>query len=151
MTTFNLEEITQKLSDIKGAQGNIAEEKALGERLSELQGSRNHLSKVQGKINTLKQAAREGGDNISIPFKPNIVQFQSIQNQLQDRLDKFDQDPTNENFMGGNKWNRIAKVAGYNFRMTDIQAAMGIKQLEKLDWMLEERRNIAELKLHHQK
>jgi len=32
---------------------------------------------------------------------------------------------------------------GYNFRMTDVQAAMGIKQLEKLDWMLEERRNIA--------
>ncbi|MCX6250452.1 MAG: DegT/DnrJ/EryC1/StrS family aminotransferase [Bacteroidetes bacterium] len=34
---------------------------------------------------------------------------------------------------------------GYNYRMTDIQAAIGIKQLEKLDWLVEERRKIA----HH--
>lgn len=33
---------------------------------------------------------------------------------------------------------------GYNYRMTDIQAAVGIKQLEKLDWIIEERRIIAE-------
>jgi perosamine synthetase len=32
---------------------------------------------------------------------------------------------------------------GYNYRMTDIQAAVGIKQLEKLDWILEERRKLA--------
>ena len=30
----------------------------------------------------------------------------------------------------------------YNYRMTDIQAAVGIKQLEKLDWLIEERRKI---------
>jgi len=32
---------------------------------------------------------------------------------------------------------------GYNYRMTDIQAAVGIKQLERLDWIIEERRKIA--------
>jgi dTDP-4-amino-4,6-dideoxygalactose transaminase len=32
----------------------------------------------------------------------------------------------------------------YNYRMTDIQAAVGIKQLEKLDWIVEERRKIAQ-------
>jgi len=32
---------------------------------------------------------------------------------------------------------------GYNYRMTDIQAAIGIKQLEKLDWIVAERRKIA--------
>jgi len=32
---------------------------------------------------------------------------------------------------------------GYNYRMTDIQAAVGIKQLEKLDWIVSERRKIA--------
>jgi dTDP-4-amino-4,6-dideoxygalactose transaminase len=32
---------------------------------------------------------------------------------------------------------------GYNYRMTDIQAAVGIKQLEKLNWLIEERRKIA--------
>lgn len=31
---------------------------------------------------------------------------------------------------------------GYNYRMTDIQAAVGIKQLAKLDWIIEERRKI---------
>ena len=33
---------------------------------------------------------------------------------------------------------------GYNYRLTDIQAAVGIKQLEKLDWIVAERRKIAE-------
>jgi perosamine synthetase len=32
---------------------------------------------------------------------------------------------------------------GYNYRMTDIQAAVGIKQLAKLDWIIAERRKIA--------
>ena len=32
---------------------------------------------------------------------------------------------------------------GYNYRMTDIQAAVGIKQLEKLDWIVAERRKLA--------
>ena len=34
---------------------------------------------------------------------------------------------------------------GYNYRMTDIQAAIGIKQLEKLDWLVAERRRIASI------
>jgi dTDP-4-amino-4,6-dideoxygalactose transaminase len=33
---------------------------------------------------------------------------------------------------------------GYNYRMTDIQAAVGIRQLEKLDFIISERRKIAE-------
>ncbi|MBL0109218.1 MAG: DegT/DnrJ/EryC1/StrS family aminotransferase [Ignavibacteria bacterium] len=32
---------------------------------------------------------------------------------------------------------------GYNYRMTDIQAAIGISQLGKLDWIINERRKIA--------
>jgi dTDP-4-amino-4,6-dideoxygalactose transaminase len=32
---------------------------------------------------------------------------------------------------------------GYNYRMTDIQASVGIKQLERLDWIVSERRKIA--------
>jgi perosamine synthetase len=32
---------------------------------------------------------------------------------------------------------------GYNYRMTDIQAAVGIQQLNKLDWIVTERRRIA--------
>jgi perosamine synthetase len=32
---------------------------------------------------------------------------------------------------------------GYNYRMTDIQAAVGIRQLEKLNWIVNERRKIA--------
>lgn len=33
---------------------------------------------------------------------------------------------------------------GYNYRMTDIQAAVGIKQLEKLDFIITERRKVAD-------
>src|SRR5664279_938578 len=32
---------------------------------------------------------------------------------------------------------------GYNYRLTDIQASVGIRQLEKLDWILTRRRRIA--------
>lgn len=32
---------------------------------------------------------------------------------------------------------------GYNYRMTDIQAAVGIHQLARLEWIIEERRKIA--------
>ncbi len=32
---------------------------------------------------------------------------------------------------------------GYNYRLTDIQASVGIKQLEKLDWLIAKRRKIA--------
>jgi dTDP-4-amino-4,6-dideoxygalactose transaminase len=32
---------------------------------------------------------------------------------------------------------------GYNYRMTDIQASVGIKQLEKLEWIVGKRRKIA--------
>jgi Predicted pyridoxal phosphate-dependent enzyme apparently involved in regulation of cell wall biogenesis len=32
---------------------------------------------------------------------------------------------------------------GFNYRLTDIQAAIGIKQLDKLDWIVSERRKIA--------
>jgi perosamine synthetase len=32
---------------------------------------------------------------------------------------------------------------GYNYRLTDIQAAVGIQQLERLDWLVAERRKIA--------
>lgn len=33
---------------------------------------------------------------------------------------------------------------GYNYRLTDIQAAVGIKQLERLDWIIFERSKIAQ-------
>ncbi|PCJ83530.1 MAG: aminotransferase DegT, partial [Flavobacteriales bacterium] len=38
---------------------------------------------------------------------------------------------------------------GYNYRMTDIQASVGIKQLEKLDEIIEKRRTIA-LRYHQE-
>jgi dTDP-4-amino-4,6-dideoxygalactose transaminase len=36
-------------------------------------------------------------------------------------------------------------TTGFNYRMTDIQAAVGIEQLKKLEYMLKERRRIAEI------
>ncbi len=34
-------------------------------------------------------------------------------------------------------------LVGYNYRMTDIQAAVGLEQLKKLDWILTRRRHLA--------
>lgn len=36
------------------------------------------------------------------------------------------------------------ETPGYNYRMTDIQAAMGIEQMKKLDWILQRRRELAQ-------
>jgi perosamine synthetase len=36
-------------------------------------------------------------------------------------------------------------MLGYNYRMTDIQAAIGIAQMKKLDWIINERRNRAQI------
>ncbi len=33
--------------------------------------------------------------------------------------------------------------AGYNYRLSDIQGAMGVAQMEKLDWILEKKRELA--------
>jgi len=41
-------------------------------------------------------------------------------------------------------WERIASLAGYNYRMSDILAAVGIEQLKKLDSLNKRRREIAE-------
>ncbi len=34
-------------------------------------------------------------------------------------------------------------IVGYNYRMTNIQAAIGLAQLERLDWFIERRREVA--------
>lgn len=36
-------------------------------------------------------------------------------------------------------------VAGYNYRMTNLQAAVGLAQLENIEWHLEQRRRVARL------
>jgi UDP-4-amino-4,6-dideoxy-N-acetyl-beta-L-altrosamine transaminase len=42
-------------------------------------------------------------------------------------------------------WFYEQQELGYNYRLTDIQAALGIAQLEKLDYFIERRREIANL------
>lgn len=46
---------------------------------------------------------------------------------------------------GGVKGNFFYRYeeAGYNFRLSDIQGAMGVAQMEKLDWILERKRALA--------
>lgn len=44
---------------------------------------------------------------------------------------------------------REFRVAGFNYRMTDIQAAIGVVQMEKLPEIVKKRREMAELYLHH--
>lgn len=45
---------------------------------------------------------------------------------------------------GTRRGNRFTfEAAGYNYRLSDILAAVGLAQLEKLDWILERRREIA--------
>ncbi|GHU87599.1 UDP-4-amino-4,6-dideoxy-N-acetyl-beta-L-altrosamine transaminase [Deferribacterales bacterium] len=45
----------------------------------------------------------------------------------------------------GESWQRDMVLLGYNYRLPDINCALGISQLKKLDWFLERRRHIAAL------
>ena len=40
------------------------------------------------------------------------------------------------------EWNYEQQILGFNYRMSDIHASLGISQLNKLDKIIEERRNI---------
>ncbi|MFH1700241.1 MAG: UDP-4-amino-4,6-dideoxy-N-acetyl-beta-L-altrosamine transaminase [Candidatus Zixiibacteriota bacterium] len=42
-----------------------------------------------------------------------------------------------------NPWYYEMTELGFNYRLTDIQAALGIQQLKRLDWSLEKRRELA--------
>ena len=43
-----------------------------------------------------------------------------------------------------NDWFYEVVDLGYKYNTTDIQSALGLVQLEKLEWMRDERKNIAE-------
>lgn len=47
-------------------------------------------------------------------------------------------------YTGEGSWYYEVIEAGYKYNMTDIQAALGLAQLEKLEWMWERRKEIAE-------
>jgi dTDP-4-amino-4,6-dideoxygalactose transaminase len=46
---------------------------------------------------------------------------------------------------GDRPWRYVVNELGHNFRMTDAAAAMGISQLKKIDWILAQRRRLAEV------
>jgi perosamine synthetase len=45
--------------------------------------------------------------------------------------------------LGSTKPRFVHKVAAYNFRMTGYQAAMGLAQLAKIEWIIEQKRTLA--------
>ncbi|MGM0779572.1 MAG: UDP-4-amino-4,6-dideoxy-N-acetyl-beta-L-altrosamine transaminase [Bacillota bacterium] len=79
----------------------------------------------------------EGGiiatNNIS--FYEKLIEFRS--HGITRDIKKMKQHPGN--------WYYEMKLLGYNYRMTDIQAALGISQLKKLEYYNEKRKYIAEL------
>lgn len=56
---------------------------------------------------------------------------------------------TYERESAGKPWFRGAGMVGYNFRLTNFQAAMGLAQLKKLDYLNNKRRDIAEIYHKH--
>ena len=78
----------------------------------------------------------EGGmvttNNKKIAKKVRLQRLHGINGDAWDRYQK------------DNEWYYEVIDLGYKYNTTDIQSAMGIVQLEKLEWMRDERKNIAE-------
>lgn len=78
----------------------------------------------------------EGGmvttDNLEIAEKLAIIKAHGISKskKLKEIFDK--------------PWHRVSIIAGYNFRTNEIQAALGIEQMKKLNNMNERRRELAQ-------
>ena len=51
-------------------------------------------------------------------------------------------DPNEFKYKTPGEWNYEQQILGFNYRMSDIHASLGISQLNKLDKIIEERRNI---------
>lgn len=46
---------------------------------------------------------------------------------------------------GKDRTTRLHQLMGYNYRMTEIQAAFGLAQMKRLEWIVERKRQIAQL------
>lgn len=60
------------------------------------------------------------------------------------KVDRLCKSLRNQGRSKGDKWLE-SKILGYNYRLDEMSAALGISQLKKLNWMIKERRKIANL------
>jgi len=81
-------------------------------------------------------ATGEGG--MATTFKENFARIMKI-----NRLHGIDRDAWNRYTLQGD-WYYEVVDQGYKYNMTDIQAALGLAQLRKLEWMWEKRKEIAQ-------
>jgi len=74
-----------------------------------------------------KQMTTGEGGMIVTRFKKHLNLCKSLRNQGRNEDDKWLE----------------SEILGYNYRLDEMSAALGISQLKKLNWMIEERREIA--------
>ncbi len=109
---LNLTDIKQKLADIAGADKNVAEKEALTERLSELQACQHQLSLVNAKIETLNTAKADCKDKVPIPIKLDVDSFKTMLVPIEQTIEKFEKEQTNQNLMGGQRWKKLTTQIG---------------------------------------
>lgn len=85
------------------------------------------------KIITTGEGGMATTNDLTLAKRMRLLRSHGITNSLPDMIP----------FPGNEIWNYQQIDLGFNYRMTDIQAALGLSQMRRLDYFVERRRQIA--------
>lgn len=106
-------------------------------------GNSPHSDLTVFSFHPVKHIAMGEGGAITTNLPETADRLRLFRNHGISRESKINEDMAISREGISNPWYYEMAELGFNYRLTDIQAALGIEQLKRLDWSLEKRRELA--------